>query len=275
MERRSVTGGGRGDGAVSGLMPLGVQCGQRHPRAPGVTPPPMSQPFAAALWGTQPARLLRVNSTLWARRSPHSPRLAVPPVQPKEKPGEAPPSSPSPPVVLWYLGGDLEEGQSVPQPPEEPGSSLEAGRAVGDSLRAATKGPSSSDRPSAQQSQPAVTVLALRGPGPGGACWVAGPGSPRLPPGAGASRVPSGGRRLRRLHHTWPADELPPVRGGEAQGAAEEAARHLLRQVGPSARPEPQLCPSVSRPPGPGEGVLGLVRARVWALLGGLGGSPR
>lgn len=254
--------------------PWACSAGSGIPELPG-SPPPMSQPFAAALWGTQPARLLRVNSTLWSRRSPHSPRLAVPPVQPKEKPGEAPPSSPSPPVALWYLGGDLEEGQSVPQPPEEPGSSLEAGRAVGDSLRAATKGPSSSDRPSAQQSQLAVTVLALRGPGPGGACWVAGPGSPRLPPGAGASRVPSGGRRLRRLHHTWPADELPPVRGGEAQGAAEEAARHLLRQVGPSARPEPQLCPSVSHPPGPSEGVLGLVRARVWALPGGLGGSPR
>lgn len=54
-------------------------------------------------------------------------------------------------------------------------------------------------------------------------------------PGSGAEGLSSvcGGRRLRRLHHAWPADELPPVRGGEAQGAAAAPPRHLLRQVGP------------------------------------------
>lgn len=43
---------------------------------------------------------------------------------------------------------------------------------------------------------------------------------------------PSGGHRLWRLHHARPADELPPLRGGQAQGSAAAAPRHLLRQVG-------------------------------------------
>lgn len=62
----------------------------------------------------------------------------------------------------------------------------------------------------------------------------------------------SGGRRLRGVHHAGPADELPPVRGGKAQGPAAAPPRHLLRQVGPWVRRG--FCGLLSGEPSPGQG---------------------
>lgn len=199
-------------------------------------PPVVSQPFAGSLVGRLGLPGFSGQTALRGLAS----HLAAHGCQfPQCSPGRSR-GSPRPASrhCLWLSGigeGTLRK-DSVPRPPEEPGSSLEAGRVVGDSLGARHQGCLLRCGASAQQDQPGAAALALRGPGLGGACWAGRPGTPSHQPGrrgrasagAGPHCVLSGGRRLRRLHHARPADELPPVCRGEAQGAAPEAARHLL-----------------------------------------------
>lgn len=84
--------------------------------------------------------------------------------------------------------------------------------------------------------RPGGGVLSVSGRPPPHTCGPPAPGPAALGLGLRASLSLSTGRRLRRLHHAWAADELPPVRGGEAQGSPAPPPRHLLRQVGPRRR---------------------------------------
>lgn len=182
--------------------------------------------------------------------------------QGKPQPGLRSSSSPS--LGIW--GRDQKTRSSVSQ--TERGNSLEAGRVVwGQPFEACDRGcfllvtgPQHS-REGLEPQPPALWGPRL-GWGPGRWPWhvpgsrstsgrlCAAPilsGTPhphrmpvlaRQPPGSSRPWVlggeaqgltlTSGGCRLRGLHHARPADELPPLRWGEAQGPAAAAPCHLL-----------------------------------------------
>lgn len=164
------------------------------PELPVSPPPLVSQPFAGSLVGhlglpgfSGQTALRGLAGHLAARG------CQFPQCSPGRSRGSPHPASRH---CLWLSGigeGTLRK-DSVPRPPEEPGSSLEAGRVVGDSLGARHQGCLLRCGASAQQDQPRAAALALRGPGRGGACWAGSPGTPLSPageagPGLGGGRA--------------------------------------------------------------------------------------